>query len=85
MRTTVDIDAHLLRRLRADADRRGVSFKEALNRVLRLGLEQPDLDAGPYVCPTFDMGASLRPLDKALALADALEDEELARKLALRK
>jgi hypothetical protein len=85
MRTTVDIDAHLLRRLRADADRRGVSFKEALNRVLRLGLEQPDLDVGPYVCPTFDMGAPLRPLDKALALADALEDEELARKLALRK
>jgi hypothetical protein len=83
MRTTVDIDAHLLRRLRADADRQGVSFKEALNRVLRLGLEQPYLDAAPYACPTFDMGSPLRPLDRALALADAIEDE--ARKLALRR
>jgi hypothetical protein len=31
------------------------------------------------------MGAPLRPLDKALALADAREDEEVARKLALRE
>jgi hypothetical protein len=31
------------------------------------------------------MGAPQRPLDKALALADALEDEEVARELSLRK
>jgi hypothetical protein len=31
------------------------------------------------------MGPPLRPLDKALALADALEDEETARELTLRK
>ena len=85
MRTTVDIDSQLLEQLREHADARGVSLKEALNRVLRRGLELPAAEAEPYECPTFAMGEPLRPLDKALALADALEDEETARKLASRE
>lgn len=86
MRTTIDLDPHLLKRLRAEAHRRGVSFKELLTRVLRRGLEErPGPEATPYRCPTFPMGAPSRPLDKALALADALEDEEIARELTLRK
>jgi len=86
MRTTVDLDPYLLKRLRAEAHRGGVSFKELLNRVLHRGLAVPALGAGEsYRCPTFAMGAPLRPLDKALALADALEDEEIARELTLRK
>lgn len=86
MRTTVDIERHLLNRLRAEAHRRGVSFKELLNRVLRRGLEErPSVEPTRYRCPTFAMGTPLRPLDRALALADALEDEEIARELALRK
>jgi hypothetical protein len=86
MRTTVDLDRHLLKRLRAEAHRRGVSFKEMLHRAVRRGLEEvPDTDAPPYRCPTFAMGAPLRPLEKALALADALQDEETARDLGLRK
>lgn len=86
MRTTVDIDPHLLKRLRAEAHRRGVSFKDALNGALRRGLEErPRGPRREYRCPTFAMGVPLRPLDKALALADALEDEEIARKLSLRK
>ncbi|MBI3982902.1 MAG: DUF2191 domain-containing protein [Gemmatimonadetes bacterium] len=86
MRTTVDIEGHLVKRLRAEAHRQGVSFKEFLHRVLRRGLEERRSDApGPYRCPTFAMGQPLRPLDKALAIADSLEDEEIASKLALRK
>jgi hypothetical protein len=86
MRTTVDVDPHLLKRLRAEAHRRGVPFKELLNRVLHRGLEErPEPAARPYRCPTHAMGPPLRPLDKALALADALEDEETARELTLRK
>jgi hypothetical protein len=84
MRTTVDIDKVLLDRLRAQAKDEGISFKEALNRALQRGLdpwERPE----PYRCPTFSMGIPHRPLDKALALADALEEEEIGRKLALRK
>jgi len=56
-----------------------------LNRVLQRGLQRADTGTEPYECPTFAMGAPLRPLDKALALADAREDEEVARKLALRE
>jgi hypothetical protein len=86
MRTTVDIDAHLLKRLRAEAGRRGVSFKAYLNRVLHRGLEEPSPgDAEPYRCPAFGLGAPVVPLEKALSLAGALEDEEVARELALRK
>ncbi|HUP51846.1 MAG TPA: hypothetical protein VM198_05185 [Longimicrobiales bacterium] len=85
MRTTVDIDPHLLRRLRDEAAQEGVSFKDALNRALRRGFERAHMGREPYECPTFGMGTPLRPLDKALALADALEDEEVARKLSLRE
>lgn len=86
MRTTVDIDPGLLKRLRAEAHRRGVSFKELLNRVLHRGLdERAGEPASPYRCPTFGMGTPARPIDRALALADTLEDDEITRELSLRK
>jgi len=86
MRTTVDLDGNLIKRLRAEAHRRGLSFKDLLNRVVQRGLaERPTAEPAPYRCPTFAMGAPLRPLDKALALADALADEEAARELTLRR
>ena len=86
MRTTVDIEPGLLKRLRAESHRHGVSFKELLNRVLHRGLEAGSrAGAVPYRCPTFAMGAPTRSLDKALAVADALEDAEIARELGLRK
>jgi hypothetical protein len=85
MRTTVDLDGDLLDRLREEAHRQGVTFKKLLNRVLRRGLEGPAPELPPYRCPGFSMGAPLRPLDKALAVADALEAEERSRKLNLRR
>lgn len=87
MRTTVDIEAPLLKRLRAEAHRRGVSFKDFLQGLIRRGLEERPPGRRPYRAPSFPMGAPdqhLR-LDKALALASALEDDEIARELALRK
>ena len=82
MRTTIDIDPHLLRRVRAEAQRKGVSFKEMLTTILRRGLAR-----SRYRCPTYVMGMPTRTfdLDKALAIAGALEDEETARKRALLK
>ena len=85
MRTTVDIQTHVLKRLRDQAHAQGIPFKELLNRVLRLGLAATPEKTGAYVCTTFALGAPLRPLDKALALADSLEDEEIALKFALRR
>ena len=86
MRTTLDIDEYLLQRLRAEAHTRGVPLKEMVNRVIQRGLsEHPVAERAPYRCPTFSMGAPLRPIDKALALADALEEDERAWKLAQRR
>ncbi len=85
MRTTVDIDQDVLTLLRDQAHRQGIPFKNLLNRLLRRGLDTPAPDLPPYRCPEFAMGAPLRPLDKALAVADALEEEERSRKLSLRR
>jgi len=87
MRTTVAIDPELQTRVRELARERGVSFREALNDVLRRGLGQGSHAAAqPYEVPVRSLG--LRPgidLDKALALAAELEDDEIVRKLELRK
>jgi hypothetical protein len=87
MRTTVDIDSHLLRRLRAEAQRRGIAFKDLLHGIIRRGLEERPPAAARYRGRTFAMGLPTPPirLDKALALAATLEDDEVARERALRK
>lgn len=87
MRTTVDIDAPLLKRLRAEAHRRGVSFKDFLQGLIRRGLEERPSGRTPYRAPAFSMGTPEQPirLDKALALASTLEDDEITRELTLRK
>jgi hypothetical protein len=87
MRTTLTINDALYRDLRRAALAAGTSLKEMVNRALRAGLE------GSARTPrrrrfrgrTFRMGEPLVSLEKALALAGALEDEEVARKEALRK
>jgi hypothetical protein len=85
VRTTVTIDPELQSRVRELARERGVSFREALNDVLRRGLGS-EPTARSYEVPARPLG--LRPgidLDKALALAAELEDDEIVRKLELRK
>jgi len=86
VRTTVTLDPDVDARLRAVAHERGISFKEALNSSVRLGLARASGSARPYRVPTRAMG--LREgidLDKAMRLAGELEDAELVRKLELRK
>jgi len=65
---------------------RGLTFKEAVNSALRAGLMQNKRIKRDFVQKTFALGAEQNfRWDKALAAASALEDEELARKLSLRK
>ena len=82
--TTLDPDVHAL--LRKAMRERSISFKEALNQAVRAGLG-PRVAAGqPFEQQSFAMG--FRPeiqLDKGLSLATMMEDEEIARKLSLRK
>ncbi|MCA1552836.1 MAG: antitoxin [Chloroflexi bacterium] len=86
MRTTVTLDPDVEAKLRALMRERGISFKEALNSAIRAGLAMSRASSKRFKLQTYRMG--LRPdvsLTKALSLAADLEDEEIARKLELRK
>jgi len=87
MRTTVTLDPDVQALLRKTMQERGVSFKDAVNAAIRKGLAR-DKHAGQkrFVQPAYPLGAEQYfRWDKALAVAEAMEDEELSRKLALRK
>ena len=87
MRTTVTLDPDVAAKLKEETRKRGISFKEALNSSVRRGLESSERTHGkPYKVRTAKLGAQPGVnLDKALRLAGELEDEEILRKMALRK
>jgi hypothetical protein len=66
---------------------RGVSFKQAINDAVRSGLKPAKQNrAGRFTQKTYSLGAEQYfRWDKALAVAEAIEDEELSRKLSLHK
>ena len=85
MRTTIRVDDELLERLKAQARKENVSLARLLNRTLKAGLQargarrrKPPV----YREQVHSMGIPRVALDKALALAAALEDEEIVRELA---
>lgn len=86
IRTTVTLDPDVAEQLKALARRRNLSFKEALNNAVRVGLAAERGGSRPFHTPTWPMG--VRPgvdLTHALQMAADLEDEEIIRKLRLRK
>ena len=87
MRTTVTLDPDVERLIRDAMRQRAISFKEALNEAARIGLGGKRLQgARKFAQKSFRMGQAQEfRWDKALAVADAIEDEELSRKLTLRK
>jgi hypothetical protein len=79
MRTTVTLDPDTEALIRRRMKERNLSFKQVLNDAIREGLTQSP--GGEEVStPTVDMGLPRVNLDRALALASELEDEELVRK-----
>lgn len=88
MRTTITLDADVAARLDRRVRERGITFKEAVNSALRLGLdvEDPPRVPEPYVVPTFRMGLrSDLDWDRASHIDADLEDEETLRKMTLGK
>ncbi len=89
MRTTLTIDDSTAKKLKQIAHETGKSYKQVVNETLRRGLAAAQVKepAGQYKLKTSSMGglAGDYNLDKALALADHLEDEELAEKIKRRK
>jgi hypothetical protein len=87
VRTTVTLDPDVEKLLHAAMRERGISFKEALNQAVRRGLLREKAGRNNrFVQKTYSMGTEQNfRWDKALAAADAMEDEEIVRKLILRK
>lgn len=87
MRTTLTLDDDLMERLKEEAHRRRVSFRDVVNEALRRGLARgAPPRAGRVKVRTWD--AKLRPgfdphgLNR---LVDELEDEALVAKLRARR
>ncbi|MEK6245232.1 MAG: ribbon-helix-helix protein, CopG family [Pseudomonadota bacterium] len=88
MRTTVRLDDELIEQLKAKARKENISLTRLLNRALRDGLRAPRPGKPRrqlYREQPLPMGPPKANLDKALALAAALEDEEIVRELLLGK
>ena len=86
MRTTVTLDPDVAEQLKALARQRNQSFKVVLNNAVRAGLAAERGGRKPFKVESWPMG--LRPdIDwtKALQMAADLEDEEILRKMDLRK
>jgi hypothetical protein len=88
MRTTLTLEADLAAALKTEARRSGRPLKRIVNEALRAGLAARK---GPpprrYRQRVVSLGGVLPgiDLDRALRLAEALEDENLARRLEMRK
>ncbi len=82
------IDDDLLLELKERAREEGTSLAKLINRVLRHGAKEMRRE-GKQACPfhqtTYPMGQPKVNLNKALAIAASLEDEEICEKLARRK
>lgn len=82
------IEDFLMKELKDTARRTGKPLKQVVNETIQVGLQQARLPSGrkPYVCKTFSMGyPPLANFDKALALSVKIEDEEIIRKMNLKK
>lgn len=85
MRTTVTLDPDVAALLQRRMEERGIPFKQAVNDAIRAGLTDPAAAPRPFRTRTADLGVPTVPLDRALALAAAFEDEEIARKQQIGK
>jgi hypothetical protein len=87
MRTTIDIEPSLLKRLRDEAHRRGIPFKAMLSSVIRRGLEDRPESARRFRTQTYSMGRVERSVDlrKALRVAEELQDYTVVDRLRSRR
>jgi hypothetical protein len=87
MRTTVTLDPDVEQLLQVAMKERGLSFKEALNQSIRAGLSREKQGKSRrFTQQTFSMGPEQYfRWEKTLAAAEAMEDEEILRKVSLKK
>lgn len=87
MRTTLTIDDSVDRKLKAIVKRTGKTYKQVVNETLQRGLAAPTYAKRRYQLEPSSLGEPDPSYDliKSLKLADQLEDDEIIRKLKLRK
>ena len=86
MRTTLTIDDGLFEALKTEALRRRRPFKDVVNDTLRRGMVAEHAPRAAYHLPVVDLGHPPKmELDQGLRLADSLEDDEIQRKLHVKK
>ncbi len=78
MRTTVTLDPDTQALVERRMRERGQSFEDVVNDAIRAGLASAGARRR-FSTPTADLGVPAVNLDRALALAAELEDEELVR------
>lgn len=87
MRTTVTLRDDLVKSLKRRAVEAGKPFRAVLEETLDRGLAAPAAPKRRFRQRTASLGGPLPgiDLDKALALATQMDDEETLRKIELRK
>lgn len=85
MRTTVTLDAGTRALLERRMRERGMTFKDALNEAIRAGLGGEAAAADTDYTVPRDLGPASVDLTKALAVAERLEDDAIARRLMERR
>jgi hypothetical protein len=88
MRTTLDLEQRLMHRIRRKAIEEHKSLKEVINQALNRGLDEDsarNLKQPNHKLPVFSMGTPKFNLDKALAMADLMEDDSVNSKFEMRK
>ncbi len=84
MRTTITLDLDVVAQLHQLMDKHKLSFKDAVNNSLRVGLMSMYTKAEPYQLEPRAMEAHPQyNFDKALQLADELEDDVILAKLGM--
>lgn len=88
MRTTLTLNDSLVNELKNIAYETGKPFKQVVNEILSIGLQYRNRpQAQPYRLKSVKLGQPYPGvnLDKALQLADALEEEAIIAKLEQQK
>lgn len=88
MRTTLRIEDDLLQELKRLARKENIPVTRLINRMLSTSLRSSQNTKSPkrpYREKTYDLGKPTINLDKALMIAAEMENQEIIRKLELRK
>ena len=87
MRTTLTIDEDLMVTIKEKVRVEKMSYKEVINKAIRAGISTVgERNPKPYSCQSFALGTPREvDLNHTSKLVDAFQDEEIARKLQLRK